>query len=147
MSPVRNSDPHKRLADIFSKMKHSTQRRLMNDLKERDADSAEQVQALMFVFEDLTRIEPRGIQELLRQTEQGQLAIALKGVSSEVKNLFFDNMSERAGKLLRDNMDAMGPVRMSEVEKAQTAIVSTAKSLADAGKITIRQDEDDEYVL
>jgi flagellar motor switch protein FliG len=85
----------------------------------------------------LIRLDAFGIQVLLRQVEKDQLALALKGASDEVKNLFFSNMSERAGKMMREDMEAMGAVRLRDVDEAQAGVVATAKALADSGEIVI----------
>ncbi|HSV28270.1 MAG TPA: FliG C-terminal domain-containing protein, partial [Candidatus Omnitrophota bacterium] len=110
-------------------------------------ESAEKIKALMFTFEDLVRIDAAGIQTLLRQVEKDKLALALKGASDAIKDLFFKNMSERAGKMLREDMEAMGPVRLRDVDQAQSAIVAIAKELAASGQIVISEGrEEDELV-
>jgi flagellar motor switch protein FliG len=101
----------------------------------------------MFTFEDLAKLDPTGIQTLLRGTEKSKLSLALKGASEALRNLFFTNMSERAGKLLREEMDDMGPVRLREVDEAQMYMVNVAKDLAEKGEIVIAQNkEEDELV-
>jgi flagellar motor switch protein FliG len=97
----------------------------------------------MFTFDDLIRVDASGIQLLLRQVETDQLAMALKGASDEVKDLFFSNMSERAGKMMREDMEAMGAVRLKDVDEAQAGIVIAAKALADAGDIVITSSEEE----
>ncbi|MBT6109678.1 MAG: flagellar motor switch protein FliG, partial [Rhodospirillales bacterium] len=100
-----------------------------------------------FTFDDLIRVDATGIQLLLRQVEKDQLTIALKGASDDVQDLFFSNMSERAGKMLREDMEAMGAVRLKDVDEAQSAVVQVAKALSDAGEIVISTGgEDDELV-
>ncbi|MBT7233644.1 MAG: flagellar motor switch protein FliG, partial [Rhodospirillaceae bacterium] len=117
-------------------------------LEERNRESAERIKGLMFTFEDLARIDPSGVQALLRQVEKDQLAIALKGGSDDIKDLFFKNMSERAAKMMQEDMEAMGPVRLKEVDEAQSNVVQTAKTLADAGEIVISGGgEEDELVF
>ncbi|MSO92774.1 MAG: hypothetical protein EXQ86_05155 [Rhodospirillales bacterium] len=102
----------------------------------------------MFTFDDLVRLDAGGIQTLLRQVEKDKLAMALKGAADEVKQLFFANMSERAGKMLKEDMEAMGAVRLKDVDDAQAAVVSVAKSLADAGEIVIAgSSQEDELVF
>lgn len=144
---MKRLQPYKRLADIFSKMNRSKQNQFLKGLEEHNEEAAEQIRGLMFTFEDLVRVEAEGIQELLRQVDHKQLAAAMKGAPIQVKELFFENMSERTGKLLREDMGTMGGVRMTEVEKAQESIVSFALSLADAGKIMIKDSEEDEYIV
>ncbi|MBO6947072.1 MAG: flagellar motor switch protein FliG [Rhodospirillales bacterium] len=140
-------DSHELMADIFNNLDRNTENRFMTALEERNRESAERIKQLMFTFDDLVRVDASGIQLLLRQVEKDQLAIALKGSSEEVKELFFANMSERAGKMMKEDMDAMGAVRLKDVDEAQSGIVQTAKALADAGEIVIAgSDEDSELV-
>jgi flagellar motor switch protein FliG len=140
-------DSHELMADIFNNLDRNTENRFMTALEERNRESAERIKQLMFTFDDLVRVDASGIQLLLRQVEKDQLAIALKGSSEEVKELFFANMSERAGKMMKEDMDAMGAVRLKDVDEAQSGIVQTAKALSDAGEIVIAgSDEDSELV-
>lgn len=140
-------DSHELMADIFNNLDRNTENRFMTALEERNRESAERIKQLMFTFDDLVRVDSAGIQMLLRQVEKDQLAVALKGAAEDVKELFFANMSERAGKMMKEDMDAMGAVRLKDVDEAQSGIVQTAKALADAGEIVIAgQDEDSELV-
>lgn len=140
-------DSHEMMAEIFNNLDRNTENRFMTALEERNRESAERIKQLMFTFDDLTRVDAAGIQILLRQVEKETLAIALKGASDEVKQLFFSNMSERAGKMLKEDMEAMGAVRLKDVDEAQATIVQTAKVLADAGEIVIAgAGEEDELV-
>lgn len=139
-------NPLKRVADILGKMKTPDRKRMLEDLEARDSKTAEQVKALMFTFDDMVRIDARGIQELLRNIDMDQLACALKGAPPEIQKLFYVNMSDRAAKMLRENIDAMGAMRMADVDEARMAIVDTALSLADAGTIIIGGSDDDIYV-
>ena len=148
LARTQRRDAHEQMAEIFNNLDRNTENRFMGALEERNRESAERIKALMFTFEDLSRIDPSGIQMLLRQVEKDQLTMALKGGSDEIKELFFKNMSERAGKMMREDMEAMGPVRLKEVDDAQAAVVATAKALADAGEIVISTgSEEDELVF
>ena len=148
LAGTKRQDSHEQMADIFNNLDRSTENRFMGALEERNRESAEKIKALMFTFEDLVRVDPAGIQVLLRQVEKDQLAMAMKGASEDVQDLFFKNMSERAGKMMKEDMDAMGPVRIKDVEESQAAIVNAAKSLADAGEIVISGGgEEDELVF
>lgn len=141
-------DSHEMMADIFNALDRSTESRFMTALEERNRESAEKIQALMFTFDDLSRLDDSGIQVLMRQVDKDQLALALKGASDEVKDMFFRNMSERAGKMMKEDMDAMGAVRLKDVDEAQGVIVVSTKSLADAGDIVISTGgEDDELIV
>ena len=135
------------MADIFNNLDRNTEARFMGALEERNRESAEKIKQLMFTFEDLSRLDAAGVQTLMRHVEKDKLGLSLKGASDSLKDLFFKNMSERAGKMLKDDMDAMGPVRLREVDEAQTAIVILAKELAGSGQIVISEGkEDDELV-
>jgi flagellar motor switch protein FliG len=140
-------DAHEMMADIFNSLDRNAENRFMGALEERNRESAERIKALMFTFEDLVRVDMAGIQTLLRSIEKDKLALALKGASDPIKELFFKNMSERAGKMLRDDMDTLGPVRLRDVDVAQGAVVQMAKELAASGQIVISEGrEEDEMV-
>ena len=140
-------DSHELMADIFNNLDRTTENRFMTSLEERNREAAERIKALMFTFDDLARVDGAGIQTLLRQVEKDSLGLALKGASDEVQELLFANMSERAGKMMKEDMEAMGAVRLKEVDEAQAAIVAIAKALSDSGEIVIAGgDEDSELV-
>ncbi|AMW35350.1 flagellar motor switch protein FliG [Haematospirillum jordaniae] len=147
LARTQRRDAHEMMADIFNNLDRNTEARFMGALEERNRESAEKIKQLMFTFEDLNRLDAAGVQTLLRHVEKDKLALSLKGASDGLKDLFFKNMSERAGKMLRDDMDAMGPVRLREVDEAQNIIVVLAKELANSGQIVISEGkEDDELV-
>ena len=139
-------DNHEIMAEIFNSLDRSTETRFLELLEERNKEAADRVRALMFTFEDLTKIDGPGIQTLLRNVDNGKLGLALKGASEKLRELFFANMSERASKILRDDMETMGPVRLRDVEEAQVMLVNTAKDLAAAGQIFIADGKDDEML-
>lgn len=147
LSKSTRRDAHELIADIFNSLDRNTENRFMEALEERNRESAERVKALMFTFEDLTRIDSQGIQVLLRNVDKDKLAIALKGASDNLKDLFFNNMSTRAGKIIKEDMDAMGPVRMRDVEEAQQYIVSTAKDLANSGELVVSEGKDSDELV
>lgn len=130
-------DAHEMMAEIFNNFDRQSENRFISALEERSRDSAEKIKSLMFTFDDLASLDASGIQTLLRSIEKEKLGTALKGAADAVRDLFFANMSERAGKILREDMEALGPVRLSDVDEAQVHIVSTAKSLAEQGEIMI----------
>ncbi|MEM5709667.1 FliG C-terminal domain-containing protein, partial [Elizabethkingia meningoseptica] len=105
--------------------------------EERSSEAAERIKKLMFTFEDLIRVDAGGIQALLRKIAKDRLAVALKGATDPLKELFLSNMSERAAKMLREDMESLGPVRLRDVDDAQAAIVAEAKGMAEAGDIVI----------
>lgn len=147
LSKSTRKDAHEFIADIFNSLDRNTESRFMEALEERNRESAERVKSLMFTFEDLTRVDSQGIQILLRNIDKDKLAIALKGASDTVKELFFNNMSTRAGKIVKEDMDAMGPVRMREVEEAQQYIVAAAKDLAASGEIVVAEGNDSDELV
>jgi len=130
-------DSHEMMAEIFNAFDRQTEARFITALEERNREAAERIRALMFVFEDLSKLDPGGIQTLLRAVEKDQLAVALKGASDSLRELFFSNMSERAAKIMREDMESMGPVRLRDVDQAQLAMVQVAKDLANKGEIML----------
>jgi flagellar motor switch protein FliG len=130
-------DSHEMMADIFNAFDRQTEARFITALEERNREAAERIRALMFVFEDLSKLDPGGVQTLLRSVEKDQLGLALKGASDALREMFFSNMSERAAKIMREDMETMGPVRLRDVDQAQMAIVQVAKDLANKGEIML----------
>ena len=137
LSQTRRRDAHEVMAEIFNSFDRQTEGRFIAALEERSRDSAERIKALMFTFEDLGKLDPGSIQTLLRNVEKDKLALALKGATDGLRDTFFSNMSERAGKILREDMEAMGPVRLKDVDEAQMRMVNIAKDLANKGEIMI----------
>jgi len=109
----------------------------MNEITEHRAELAQEIQEKMFTFEDLSTIDERGMQTLLREVSTSQLLLALRGVGDDLKNKIFNNMSKRAAEMLRDDLEASPPAKLSEVELAQKDILAIAKKLADAGEIML----------
>jgi flagellar motor switch protein FliG len=140
-------DSHEMMAEIFNNFDRQTENRFLAALEERNRESAERIRALMFVFEDLKKLDPGGVQTLLRAVQKDQLGLALKGASDELRELFFSNMSERAAKILKDDMANMGPVRLKDVDTAQAGMVQIAKDLAQKGEIMLADGgRDDELI-
>ena len=140
-------DAHEMMADIFNNFDRNTETRLIAALEERNRESAEKIKALMFTFEDLIKLDPASVQTLLRIVEKPILSTALKGASETLRDLFFSNMSERAGKILREDMEAMGPVRLRDVDDAQSEMISLAKELAAKGEIVISEGKGDDELV
>ncbi|MFC4351529.1 flagellar motor switch protein FliG [Fodinicurvata halophila] len=140
-------DSHEMMAEIFNCLDRNMETRFLSSLEERNRESAEKIRALMFTFEDLIKLDSGGIQTLLRTIEKDRLATALKGGSESVRNLFFENMSERAAKIMREDMQAMGPVRLREVDEAQLYIVQAAKDLASKGEIVIADSKGEDELV
>ena len=137
LARTQKRDSHEMMAEIFNNFDRQTESRFITALEERSRDSAEQIKALMFTFEDLGKLDPGSIQTLLRAIEKDKLGLALKGSSDTVRDVFFSNMSERAGKILKEDMESMGPVRLKDVDEAQMAMVNVAKDLAAKGEIML----------
>ena len=127
----------KRAADIMNFFDSTIEGELMDSIKETDADLGGEIEDLMFVFDNLKDVDDRGIQALLREVSSDVLIIALKGSDEEMKEKIFKNMSKRASELLRDDLEAKGPVKVSEVEGSQKDILTIARRMADAGEIAL----------
>ncbi len=127
----------KSAADIMNYLDTSIEGQLMDAIREQDEELSQQIQDLMFVFDNLVDVDDRGIQAILREVQQDSLLKAIKGADEELKNKITNNMSKRAAEMLTDDLEAMGPVRISEVETAQKEILSVARRLADAGEIML----------
>lgn len=140
-------DSHEMMAEIFNSFDRQTEGRFLSTLEERNRDSADRIRALMFVFEDLSKLDPGGVQTLLRSVDKDKLGLALKGASDDLRDMFLSNMSERAAKLLKDDMQAMGPVRLKDVDQAQTEMVFIAKELAARGEILLAEGGGDDELI
>jgi len=127
----------KRTADIMNFLESSTESQLIEAIREMDEDLSTKIEDLMFVFDNLSEVDDRGIQALLREVSSEVLIIALKGADESIKDKFLRNMSKRASELLQDDLEAKGPVRISEVEAAQKEILTIARRMADAGEIML----------
>lgn len=124
-------------AEIVNYMDSTLAGDLMDSIKEVDADMGTEIEDLMFVFDNLKEVDDRGIQTLLREVSSEVLIVALKGADTELQEKIFKNMSKRAAELLRDDLEAKGPVKVSEVETAQKDILTIARRLADSGEIAL----------
>ena len=140
-------DSHEMLAEIFNNFDRNSEGKFMGKLEERNPESANRVRALMFTFEDLIKIDQRGVQTLLRGIDKDKLTVALKGASDTIKDLFIKNMSERAAKILREDMESLGPVRIKDVDEAQMYIVGQTKELSVKGEIIIAGDSEEEQLI
>ena len=147
LARTNRRDAHELVAEIFNNLDRNTEGRFMSSLEERNRDSAERIKALMFTFEDLGNLDPGGVQTLLRAVEKDKLGTALKGASEDLRELFFSNMSERAGKMLREDMAAMGPVRLRDVDEAQQAMVQIAKDLSAKGEIILSDKKGEDELI
>ena len=136
----------KAAAEILNLVGVAPEGRIIEEITKSDAELSQKLQDLMFVFDDLISIDDRGMQELLREIPGDKLIIALKATTEEMKDKFFKNMSERASQMLKDDLEAKGPVKLSEVEAAQKEILLTARRMADEGKVQLGGKSGEEYV-
>jgi flagellar motor switch protein FliG len=136
----------KSAADIMNYLDTNIEGQLMDAIREQDEEMSQQIQDLMFVFDNLIDVDDRAIQTILREVQQDALLKAIKGAESELKDKITKNMSKRAAEMLLDDLEAMGPVRVSEVEAAQKEILSVARRLADAGEIMLGGGGGDEFL-
>ncbi len=134
------------LVDLINRADPATERVILESLEQRDPALAEAVRAKLFVFEDITTLEDRGVQLVLRQVETGDLAVALKGVTEVVREKVLSNVSERARENLLEEIELLGPQRVSAVEEARAKIVQVIRSLEESGQIMLRRGGDDEFV-
>jgi flagellar motor switch protein FliG len=134
------------LADVLNEVDKETEENVLSAIEEERPEIAEEIRQLMFVFEDLLKIDNRGMREVLKQVESQQLAIALKTASDELREKIFSNLSSRAGEMLKEDMEVMGPVKLSEVESAQQNMIKIARELESEGKIVIAKGKEDVLV-
>ncbi|MDY0030142.1 MAG: flagellar motor switch protein FliG [Pseudobdellovibrionaceae bacterium] len=147
LAKTTRRDSHELMAEIFNNLERAVESRIMGSLEETAPDAAEKIRALMFTFEDLSNLDPTSVQTVIRAADKDKLPIALKGATDTLKDLFFSNMSERAAKIMKEDMAAMGPVRLKEVEEAQQYIVNVAKDLEARGEIVLAKGNNDEDAM
>jgi flagellar motor switch protein FliG len=147
LARTQRRDAHEHMAEIFNFLDRAAEQKFMTALEKTVPESAEKIRSLMFTFEDLQKVPPTGIQAIIRAADKDKLPTALKGATDTLRDLFFSNMSERAAKIMREDMASMGPVRLKDVEDAQLHVVNVAKDLEARGEITIASsNEEDELI-
>jgi flagellar motor switch protein FliG len=137
LARTQRRDSHELMAEIFNSLERSVEGKFMEELERSTPESAEKIRSLMFTFEDLMKLSPSSIQTLIRAVDKEKLPTALKGATESLRDLFFSNMSERAAKIMKEDMAAMGPVRLKDVEEAQQYVVGVTKDLESRGEIAI----------
>jgi flagellar motor switch protein FliG len=147
LSQTRRRDLHEVMAEIFNNFDRQTETRFITALEEENRDAAERIKALMFTFDDLIKLDAGSAQTLMRNIDKDKLSIALKGAAEPVREFFFKNMSSRAAKMLVEDMQALGPVRLRDVDEAQGLLVNIAKDLAAKGEILISKSRGDEELV
>ena len=145
-SASRDVDGTTALANILNEIDKSSEEQIMSLIEEEDEQMAEEIRHLMFIFEDLLKVDDRGFREILKQIDKQELTVALRTASEELKEKFFSNMSERAREMLQEDMEIMGPVRISDVEEAQQKILRVARQLESEGKIILGKGGEDVLV-
>lgn len=147
LSRTQRRDSHELMAEIFNNLERSVETKFMDELGRSAPESAEKIRSLMFTFEDLAKLDPASIQTIIRAVDKDKLPAALKGATETLRDLFFSNMSERAAKIMKEDMAAMGPIRLKDVEEAQQYIVSVTKDLESRGEIVVASgSEEDELI-
>lgn len=147
LSRTQKYDTKEAVAEIFNNFDRAHESKFMSLLESNSPESAENIKDLMFTFNDLTHISGSGIQALLRSIDKSKLSLALKGAPEQVRNLFLSNMSQRAAKILLEDIESLGPVRVRDVDEAQGAIVNLARDMANKGEIAISgNNEEDELI-
>jgi flagellar motor switch protein FliG len=147
LARTNRRDAHEVIAEIFNSLDRSTENRFIAALEERNRDSAERIKGLMFTFEDLAKLDSNSIQVLLRNVDKAKIPICLKGASETLRDLFMSNMSERAAKLMREDMATLGPVRLRDVEEEQAQVVALAKDLAARGELVLADTKGDDELV
>ena len=147
LSRAQRRDPHEAMAEVFNAMDRSTEEAMLGALDNASPDSAERIRSLMFTFEDLGKLMPSAISAIVRVADKRQMALALKGAPTAIRDLFMGTMTERSAKLMREDMAGMGPVRARDCEEAQNALVRLAKQLADSGEIMLNDPKNDDAMI
>ena len=135
------------IVEILNTVDRGTEKHLMETLEIEDPELADEIRKKMFVFEDILSLDDRSIQRVLREVDNNELAVALKGATEEVQNVIFNNMSKRLAAMIKEDMEYMGPVRMKDVEEAQQRIVNIIRKLEDSSEIIISRGGGDEIIV
>ncbi len=135
------------IVEILNNVDRGTERHIMENLEIEEPELADEIRRKMFVFEDILALDDRTIQRVLRDVQNDELAIALKGSNEDVQAAIFNNLSKRLAAMIKEDMDFMGPVRMKDVEEAQQKIVNIIRKLEDTGEIVIARGGGDELIV
>ncbi|MGB4101197.1 MAG: flagellar motor switch protein FliG [Alphaproteobacteria bacterium] len=147
LARTNRRDPHEVMAEIFNNLDRANESKFLTSLEEHNREASEKIKALMFTFDDLGKLAGPAIQAMMRVLDKAKLPLALKGTTDTMRDLFFSNMSERAAKLLREDIQSLGPVRMRDIEEAQQHLIAVAKDLAAKGEIVINQGGEEEEMV
>lgn len=143
---IQKRDSHELMAEIFNYFNRTNEARYLQALEEKDVEAASRVKSLMFVFDDMTKISGDGIQLIIRTVDRSKLALSLKGASDKVRDLFLRNMSERSAKLMKEEIQNMGLVRIRDVDEAQSQVIASTKELVQRGQIKLHYGEDEGFI-
>jgi flagellar motor switch protein FliG len=146
ISKTQKRDTFEMMADIFNSLDSNSEVRYMSMLEKKFPEAADKIKNLMFTFEDLIKIDTKGIQTLLRAIDKSKLTVALKGSSDKIRDLFLSNMSQRAARIIQEELESLGPIRVREVDESQSEIINVAKELIAKGEIDLAEGESDEYI-
>jgi flagellar motor switch protein FliG len=146
ISKTQKRDTFEMMADIFNSLDRNSEVRYMSMLEKKFPEAADKIKNLMFTFEDLIKIDTKGIQTLLRAIDKSKLTVALKGSSDKIRDLFLSNMSQRAARIIQEELESLGPIRVREVDESQSEIINVAKELIAKGEIDLAEGESDEYI-
>ena len=147
ISKAAKRDSYELVAEIFNYLDRQSEAKMLGNLEESSPDDAEKIKNLMFTFDDMLKLDAQGVQAVIRVCDKTKLALALKGANDSIKEKFFGNMSERAAKLMREDMQSMGMVRVRDVDEAQNYIVVTTKDLSNKGEVIISKGNDADDAL
>ncbi len=147
LSSTSKRDPYSQIAEIFNFFDRQTESRFFGAMEADHKEAADRIKTLMFTFDDLIKLDSGAAQTLLRNVDKGKLAVALKGANETVREFFMKNMSQRAAKMMADDLENMGPVRLRDVDEAQMLLVNLAKDLAAKGEIIISKQRGDEELV
>jgi flagellar motor switch protein FliG len=147
ISQTSRRDAHELMAEVFNAFDRQTELRFLTALDGSNREAAKRIRELMFTFDDLGKLDPGSVQTLLRSVDKDTLGRALKGAADSVREFFFSNMSSRAAKNLQDEMAAIGPIRLKDVDEAQAKMVSLAKELAEKGDIMISKNRGEDELV
>jgi flagellar motor switch protein FliG len=134
------------VAEILNAVDRSTEEEVLAEIEEESPTMAEEIRNLMFVFEDVKSLDDRSLRELLKEITNEELTMALRGATEDMRNLFFKNMSERAGNMIREDLEIMGPTKISDVEAAQQNIVKIVRRLEGEGRVMISRGSGDVFI-
>lgn len=146
LTKTQKADTNQMMAEIFNNFDRSTESQYMELLEKHDANAAERIRKLMFTFDNLGKIDAAGIQSIIKIADKAKLPIAMKGASEEIRSKFLQNMSQRAAKILQEEMEALGPVRIKDVDEAQASIIAIARDLIAKGEIAMSEGGEDQLI-